>query len=178
MTPTTIEEFESLNYRITLHQNDNGYLLHLPELHLFAEDSQIEAAYDKLMTAKIGVLKNYFEAEKSSKIPLPSEQAEMTQLKKSLMPFAIKLGAFALVGVFLISAANISLTYSLQQAPKAIAQKAARAALQNFGQTLEKVARKEFTPEKEQRIRLGIRKLVAALKPFVNEFEPLYRKVE
>ena len=83
---------------------------------------------------------------------------------------------FALVCVLLISAANISLTYSLQQAPKKIAQKAARGALLNFSTTFEKIAKNEFTPEKEQNIRVGIRKLVIALKPFMNEFKPLLEK--
>ena len=176
MNPSTIEDFNNLEYGITIHRNNGDFLLHVPELHLFAQNADLKMAHVELEQAKRTVFENYFNAEKSGKIPLPLKLVESQELKKSLAPFFIKLGAFALVGVLLISAANISLTYSLQQAPKAIAQKAARAALKNFGATLEKVARKEFTPEKEERIRQGIRKLVAALEPYMNEFEPLYRK--
>ena len=119
---------------------------------------------------------SYFESDKVDQIPLASNQAEANHLKKTLMPFFIKLGAFALVSMLLISGANITLTYSLQQAPKKIAQKAVKVAMKNFGSTLEKIAKKEFTPDKEEKIRIGIRKLVAALKPFMDEFEPLYKK--
>ena len=176
MNPSTIEDFNNLEYNVTIHRNNGYFLLHLPELHLFAQNADLKTAYIDLEQAKRALLKNYFKAGKTSKIPLPSKLVENQDLKKSLAPFFIKLSAFALAGVLLISAANISLTYSLQQAPKAIAQKAARAALKNFGATLEKVVKKEFTPEKEERIRQGIRKLVAALEPYINEFEPLYRK--
>jgi len=176
MTQMTPEDYNSLDYEVTIHRKDNGYLLHLEELHLFAADQSLEAAYNKLRDAKDESLARYHALDLVHQIPLPVKLAEKEALKKSLMPFMIKLGAFALVAVLLITAANISLTYSLQQAPKKIAQKAGRAAIKNFGTTLEKIAKSEFTPEKEERIRQGIRKLVAALEPFMNEFEPLYRK--
>ena len=38
------------------------------------------------------------------------------------------------------------------------------------------IAKQEFTPEKEQNIRQGIRKIVIVLKPFMNEFKPLLSK--
>ena len=137
MNPSTIEDFNALEYVITIHPKESGYLLHLQELHLFVQHENLEIAHAELAQAKCAVMENYFRAGKSSKIPLPAEMVENQELKKSLMPFFIKLGAFALVGVLLVSAANISLSYSLQQAPKAIAQKAARVALKNFGATLE-----------------------------------------
>jgi hypothetical protein len=176
MAPSTIEDYLTLDYNVTIHRREDAFLLHLPELSLFAEDGDLTTAHNDLENAKRSLMENYFASGNSAKIPLPTQIAEMQILKKSLTPFFIKLGSFALIGVLLISAANISLTYSLQQAPKAIAQKAAKAALKNFGATLEEVARREFTPEKEERIRLGIRKLVAALKPYMDEFKPLYQK--
>ena len=176
MLLSNIEDFLRLEYSVTIHRRKNGFLLHLPDLHLFNENESLMVAHDNLELAKRKLIESFFAIGNSEKIPLPKHIAEKQDLKKSLTPFFIKLGAFALIGVLLISAANISLTYSLQQAPQIIAQKAGKAAITNFGTTLEKVVKREFTPEKEERIRLGLRKLVAALKPFMNEFEPLYQK--
>ena len=176
MQPFTIEYLNDQEYDITIHRTDDEFLLHLPELNLFGQNKDLKKAHKNLEQAKQNLFESYLKAGKSSQIPLPKNMTERENLKKSLAPFFIKLGAFALVSVLLISAANISLTYALQQAPRKIAQKAARAAIQNFGITLEQVARQEFTPDKEQRIRQGISKFVAALKPFMDEFEPLYPK--
>ena len=176
MSTTTINEIMKLNYNISMHRYNDEFLLHLPELHLFAQNKDLKVAYLDLEQAKRNLFEDYIKAGKSGNIPMPREFEEKEELKKSLIPFFIKLGAFALVCVLVVSAANISLTYALQQAPKKIAQKAARGALQNFGATLEKIAKQEFTPEKEQNIRQGIRKIVIVLKPFMNELEPLLNK--
>ena len=170
------KDFNGLKYDITIHRNRDGFLLHIAELNLFAQNPDLQSAYAELEIEKEKLFRNYFASQKQDQIPLPTQTVKNQFLKDTLTPFFIKLGAFALVGVLLISAANISLTYSLQHAPKRIAQKAAQAVLKDFGKTLEKVAKREFTPEKEARIREGLRKFVAALEPFMDEFEPLYRK--
>ena len=176
MSASNLDEIIKLNYNISIHRYDSEFLLHLSELNLFAQNKDLKIAYKDLEQSKSNLLENYFKVGKTTNIPLPREYKEREDLKLTLIPFFIKLGAFALVCVLLISAANISLTYSLQQAPKKIAQKAARGALLNFSTTFEKIAKNEFTPEKEQNIRVGIRKLVIALKPFMNEFKPLLEK--
>ena len=174
MSLSNIEDFLKLEYSVIIHRRNNSFLLHLPDLHLFTENESLAVAYDNLELAKRNLIDSFFAIGNSEKIPLPKYIAEKQDLKKSLTPFFIKLGAFAVTGVLLISAANISFNYSLQQGPKILAQRAGKAAVNDFGATLDKVVRREFTPEKEERIRLGIRKLVAALKPFMNEFEPLH----
>jgi hypothetical protein len=131
MSPSTIEDFNALEYVITIHPKESGYLVHLQELHLFVQHENLEIAHAELAQAKCAVMEKYFRAGISSKIPLPAEVVENQELKK------IFNALFYQTGVLLVSAANISLSYSLQQAPKAIAQKAARVALKNFGATLE-----------------------------------------
>ena len=171
-----LEDFNGLKYDITIHRNRDGFLLHIAELHLFAQNPDLQSAYAELETEKEKLFRSYFDSGKQDQIPLPTQTVKNKLLQDTLTPYFIKLGAFALVGVLLISAANISLTYSLQHAPKRIAQKAAQAVLKDFGSTLEKVVKREFTPDKEARIREGLQKFVAALEPFMDEFEPLYRK--
>jgi hypothetical protein len=45
MSASNLDEIIKLNYNISIHRYDSEFLLHLPELNLFAQNKDLRIAY-------------------------------------------------------------------------------------------------------------------------------------
>ena len=96
----------------------------------------------------------------------------------TLMPFFIKSATVALVGVILIVAANVSLTYTLREPARKAGLKFGRATVKTFIAGINDFSEKELTPAREEEIRLALRNSIPKLKPYVDELRPLFQDLK
>ncbi len=155
-------------YTVQLTQADGRYWMEIPELHLLVEGGSVAEAHEILDAEK----RRYFQSRlRAGKVvPAPGAERERRELNRRLKPFFIKAAVLAFIGVLLVVAANVSVFYILETAPKSVAKKAGRAAIQN----LERFAAEEMTAEKQHKLRLALRGAVARLQPFSAELAPLF----
>jgi hypothetical protein len=166
----TIETLMKRSYGVELTESDGRFWMEIAELHLLVDGASAGEAFDKLSAEKKRLFEQYVAAGKTAKVPMPDAERERQALGRALKPFLIKASVVAFIGVLLVVAANVSVFYLLDTAPKSVAKKAGRAAIQN----LQNFAAEEMTPEKQQKLRLAMRAAVAKLQPFSAELAPLF----
>lgn len=166
----TIETLMKRSYSVELTESDGRYWMEIAELHLLVEGTSAGEAFDKLDAEKRRLFERYVASGKAAKIPMPGAERERRELNRTLKPFLIKASVAAFIGVMLVVAANVSVFYLLETAPKSVAKKAGRAAIQN----LQHFAAEEMTPDKQQKLRLAMRDAVAKLQPYSAELAPLF----
>ena len=166
----TVETLMQRSYGVELTEADGKVWMEIAELHLLVEGANAGEAFDKLNAEKRRIFESYIAADKGAKVPLPGAERERRALGGALKPFLIKASVVAFIGVLLVVVANVSVFYLLETAPKSVAKKAGRAAIQN----LQHFAAEEMTPEKQQKLRLAMRDVVAKLQPFSAELAPLF----
>ena len=64
MSASNLDEIIKLNYNISIHRYDSEFLLHLPELNLFAQNKDLKIAYKDSEQSKSDLLENYFKVGK------------------------------------------------------------------------------------------------------------------
>ena len=174
MPEIALEDLMRRKYVTLVHEEDGRYFLEIPDLRLVVEGDSLEAAHDRLRTAKRETFERHIRIGRERQIALPEAERRRRELKDTLTPFFIKAAVVALIGVMFVIAANVTVLYAIQETPRHMGQKAGRAALKEFARSFEKAAEQARTPEREMRLRLAIRNAVPKLKPFADELAPLF----
>ena len=174
MAAPSLDSLMKRKYVTLVHQDDGKYFLEIPEVQLVVEGDSLDEAHGRLEAAKRETFERFIKIGRAKRIPLPGAEQRRRELKDALTPFFIKAAVVAFIGVILIIAANVSVLYTIQDAPRHIGQKAGHAALRELARSFEKAAKKEQTPEREKRLRLAIRDAIPNLKPYVDELAPLF----
>lgn len=163
-----------LPYIVEVEKREGYYFLIIPELSLVVSSEDISTAFEELESAKCVLFEKHRALGRLTDLPGPKKNVERAELKKNLTPFFIKAATVALVGAMLITAANISIIYTLQTSPKKLALYANRVFTKNIAKEFEKIHRNKITPEKEAKIRAAIRSAIPILKPYAQELRPLF----
>lgn len=139
---------------------DDGFLVISPAEGVCAEHSDLNEAY-RLLARRQGGTQASGKAARSK-----------TRLKP-LMPFFIKTAAIALAGTIIAATLGLSLAYALHETAVTAGQKAGRAVLHTFEDTL--VAQlKRTSPEQQERIHQSLREAAPLLKPYAQDLKPLF----
>ena len=176
MTDQNLRQYLEYVYKVEVEKRGREYVLYMHDLNLISVSGNLSDGYAELEAEKEKLINQHYAFNRLNALPPPKSVVEQKLLIKSLFPFMIKAGIFAVVGGLLIAIANVSLTYTLQSAPKKLALRAGRLAVTNFAQSFEKFHRREMSPEKEMKIREAIRKVVPKLRPYAQEFRPLFEE--
>ena len=170
MDEKSVDYYMELAYDIALTRKDGRYILFIAELHLVVQDGDLNEAYRQLESEKRGLFEKHRETGNLESIPLPKHEVQRRELAASLTPFLIKASVVALIVIGLVVGAGVAVTYTLENTPRNVGQKATRYMAQNFFRSIDK----SLTPEREQKIRLALRNAVPRLKPFAEELAPLF----
>jgi len=160
-------------YAVSVETRGEQFYLTIDELRLVVVAPTVEAGYAEISARKRELFERYEDLGRRDALPLPRQEAARQEMRHALTPFLIKAAVVAIIGAVLIGAANMSIVYTLQTAPKKLASYGARTAVKNFQRAFEKAAAKEMSPERVEKIKTAIRDAVPALQPFADELRPL-----
>ena len=169
-----LDYFLSLDYTTQLTQRGAASYVYAPDLNLVAEGADPSEAYEEFLKQKQSHFKRVIEMGQAASIPLPRSLDERESLRRSLTPFLIKAAVIALIGVMLIIAANVSLTYTITESPKHMAQVAGRYMVRKFATEFARLAPENLSPERERKIREAVRAAVPTLKSLSGALSPLW----
>lgn len=160
------------SYDAVLSSRGGRYYLHVRELSLIAEGSDLSEAHAALEAARRDLFRKA--AVLRTPLPLPRDAVERRKLRAEIVPFLIKCAAIAAVGSILIVASGVAINYSLRNDLRNAAQKTSRAAMEQIIRGIEDMGRRDLTADREARLRLALRGAVPVLKPFIEELRPLF----
>jgi hypothetical protein len=171
---------DGVNFDYTVHVNrrDSRFFLQVHELNRILVADDLATGHAELEREIQTLINHYRALGKESEIPRPVEAVERDSLKKALTPFFIKASVVALVGAVLIATSHVAVLYALQEAPRKAGLKAGREVVRGVTKGLESFAKKEMTPEREERLHLAIRSAVARLQPFASDLTPLFEDAQ
>ena len=170
-----LDHVMALEYEITIREQGGMVYARATELNLITEGGDAAAAYQNLKRAKQELFERFIAIGQQSQIPLPARDAERQIFFRQVKPFLFKSAVVALVAGLLIVAANVSITYTIRESPRHLAQVAGLYMLTTFAGELEKFAEKEMSPDREARIHRALRMTAARLKPFAGDLAPLFQ---
>ena len=162
----------SYEYDVILTELDGRCYLRIPELSLIVDGPDVASAYAKLGDARQKLIEHH--AALGVTVPPPRDVRVRRQLAEQVMPFMFKAAAIAIVGAMLVMSTAVAIHYVLRDPLRHAAQKASRAAVLQITAGLEDFARRELTPDREERLRNGLRGAVPLLRPFIEELYPLF----
>lgn len=175
MADISESEFLKANYSVKVIRLDKKFVLQNEELCLVTQaHDTIEPAYEELQKEQSELFERLQDIGELGRLPGPLRDKKNQEIQKQLRPFLFKSAIFALVGALLIATATISSSYILQTTPRKLALQTGRAAISVFIKELENFTAGEMTPEKEEQIRLLIRKAVAKAQIYTSELAPLF----
>ena len=171
---TLLDELMARDYEISLRHIGGKYYARVVGLELVASGSSVEEAHSALRETMRRHFQDHMDMGNADRIPLPREAHERQELTRQLKPFFVKTAMVALVGTLLIVAANVSIVYTLRETPKRLAQTVGRAFIHQFVNKLDKFARQEITPAREEKIHQALRNVVPRLQPYMRDLAPLF----
>jgi hypothetical protein len=160
------------NYEVILTERDGRFYLRIPELHLIAEGPSVATAHAELEEARGKLFERY--ATLGIDVPPSRDVRVRSAMREQVMPFALKAAVIGLVGSVLVISAAVAINYALRDPLRHAAQKVGWAAVLQITAGLEDFARRELTPDHEERLRNGLRGVVPILRPFIEELQPLF----
>ena len=170
MDEKSVDYYMNLPYDIALTKKDGRFILFISELHLIVQDEDLNEAYRQLEGERRSLFEKHFETGNHESIPLPGRVVQRRELAAKLTPFLIKASVVALIVIGLVVGAGVAVTYTLENTPRNVGQKATRYMARNFIRSIDK----SLTPEREKKIRLALRQAVPRLKPLAEELAPLF----
>lgn len=170
-----LDHFMALDYEITIREHGGRVYARATELNLISEGGDAAAAYENLKRMKQELFERFIAIGRQNQIPLPARDAERRIFFSQVKPFLFKSAVVALVAGLLIVAANVSITYTIRESPRHLAQVVGRYMLTTFAGSLEKFAEKEMSPDREARLHRALRMTAARLKPFAPDLAPLFQ---
>jgi hypothetical protein len=176
MADESLRDYLDYAYKVEVEKKEGEFYLFIPDLNLVVISENLSEGYSQLEDNKEVLIRRHYDVGRLNALSPPRNMVEKSFLMKKLTPFLIKAGVVAVVGGLLVAVANVSLIYTLQSAPKKLAQRAARGAVSNFAESFERFHDKEMSPEKEARIREAIRQAVPKLRPYARELRPLFEE--
>jgi len=162
----------SHGYDVILTERDGRCYLRIPELNLIVDGPDLASAHAELEEARRQMASRY--AAIGQPLPLPRDVHFRQAMRERLTPFMLKAAAVALVGSILMVSAAVVVNYALREPLRHASQKAARSALLQVTAGLEDFARRDLTPDREERLRNGLRGAVPLLRPFIEELYPVF----
>lgn len=159
-------------YDVILTEQNGRCYLRIPELNLIVDCPDVTAAHAELDAARRKMVERH--AALGLKMPPPRDARLRRDLSERVMPFMFKAAAVALVGLVLVISSAVAINYVLRDPLRHAAQKVSRAAVLQITAGLEDFARRDLTPDREERLRNGLRGAVPLLRPFIEEMQPLF----
>lgn len=163
---------EGWNYDVIVTKRDGRFYLRIPELNLIVEDRDIAEGYADLEAARRALIQHHTTI--GATVPPPRDIVVRRALVERTMPFLFKTAAVAVVGSVLIIATAVAANYAMRDPLRHAAQKATRAAVLQITAGIEDAARRDLTPDREERLRVALRNVVPVLRPFIEELQPLF----
>ena len=167
-------KFENEEYEIRLRSSEGVFQMWVPDLNLYSEGTSLDAAFSEIVGKKSELIAFYEKAGISQHLPDALASSQMPGEIRKLIPFFVKSATVALVGVMLIVAASVSLTYTLREPARKAGLKFGRSIVNTFVAGLNEFSEKELTRDREAKIRLVLRNSAPKLKPYIEELRPLF----
>lgn len=166
-----IETYMQLNYDTRIMRKGGAYYLYAPELQIIVKAKTLNSANTQFERQKRALLEKYFEVGHQDRIPLPvAERARRERFWTQMAPFLLKTAIVSFVAVFLVVAATVSFTHTLERAPDMLGQ----SLYKKFTDGIENAAKREMTPERAAKLHADMREAVSKLKPFTDDLAPLF----
>jgi hypothetical protein len=164
----------SSGYDIIVTERHGRFYLRIPELNLIADGVDVATAHAALESARRHLKEKY--AAVGEALPPPRDVRLRRTMAEQVTPFLLKAMAVALAGAILMISAAATIHYALRDPLRHAAQKAARAAVLQITAGLEDFAQRDLTPDREERLRNGLRGAVPILRPFIEELQPVFKE--
>lgn len=159
-------------YEVIVAERHGCFYLRIPELNLIVEGHDVAGAYTELERARRQQSERYRAI--GAALPAPRDTRLRQMLVERIAPFAFKAAIVALVGAALLITSAVAVTYVLREPLRHATQKVARSALHQITTGLEDFARRDLTPDREERLRNGLRGAVPLLRPIIEELQPVF----
>ena len=174
---SNLEQIMARDYEIVVRNVKGVFYARANGVQLVGTGVTLMAAHANLLDAMRTHFQSYIDMGEVNDIPLPHLDEERRVIARSMKPFLLKAVIVAFIGALLIVSANLSIIYTLRETPKHLAQTAGRAFIHQFINKLDKFAKEEITPSRDEKIHSAIRAAVPRLKPYVRDLAPLFNEV-
>mgnify|MGYP006273798627 CR=1 FL=1 len=171
MKNDTVSTVSSHRHEILVTECHGRFYLRIPELNLIVDGPDVASAYTELDLARRRLIERH-EAIGAT-LPAPRDTRLRLMLVERIAPFALKAAVVALVGVALLISSAVTVNYVLREPLRHAAQKTVRTAMLQVTAGLEDFARRDLSPDREERLRAALRGVVPVLRPFIEELYPL-----
>lgn len=172
MTGTLDSTAPTWAYDVILTRRNDRFYARIPELNLVAEGEDAASAHAALDADRQKLVDRHLAL--GLPVPPPRDVRIRRDFVERILPFLVKAAAVAVVGSFLVIAIAVAINYALRDPLRHAAQKTARAAVAQITAGLEDFARRDLTPDREERLRKALRGAVPVLRPFLEEVQPLF----
>lgn len=163
-------------YEVIVTERHGRFYLRIPELSLIAEGPDIATAHAALDQSRRQLIERH-EAIGAA-VPAPRDVRLRRTLIEQVAPFALKAALVALVASTLLISSAVTVNYVMRDQLRHASQRMARAALLQITAGLEDFARRDLTPDREERLRNGLRGAVPVLRPFIEELQPVFNETK
>ncbi len=171
---TAVDRVQAAHYDAVLRFRDGQYFFIISELNLIAQGESPAAAH-AAHAALDRALREQLDRHTALGLPVPPPRdlRVRREWRERLLPFAFKTMIVTLALAALIVTATATVNYALREPLRSAAQKTARAALGQIVAGMEDFARRDLSPDREERLREALRGIVPVLRPFIEELYPL-----
>ena len=166
---------EATDYAVLVKKKGDNYICYIKELTLMASDSNLDEAYEKIITKKEDLFSKYSDSGILDQIPQPT--SDPIAKNDKIMDVLILFSAKALIGVVL---AVFLIFFASYKAESLISQTlGTQGSKGNFVKMLENkienAASHQVSEEGKKRSLKNVRNIVNMAKPYVDELKVLFQ---
>lgn len=172
MSASFDSESKIWSYDTIITQRGGRFYARIPELNLIAEGETAASAHEALEADRRRLVERHMAL--GVPLPLPRDVGLRREWRERVVPFAFKAAIVALAVASVFVTGVVTLNYALREPLRHSAQKAARAATQQITLGLEDFARRDLSPDREERLRAALRGVIPVLRPYFEELKPLF----
>ena len=174
-----LEYYKKLQYEVITKKRKNRFEVIIPELAIIEEDESLEKAYEKLESEKEKYFQEMIENDYQDYIKEPEGEKIKKEYIPDLTNYLIKLTITVLVIIFLgVVGMKVTLD-KVEHETRSILSIRPENILRELldGSCRIRDIISSISDERQEEIRLEVRKTIKQIKPFFDEFKPLFKDI-
>ena len=172
-----LEYYKKLQYEVITKKRKNRFEVIIPELAIIEEDESLEKAYEKLESEKEKYFQEMIENDYQDYIKEPEGEKIKKEYIPGLTNYLKKLTITLIIVIFLgIVGMKVTLDEVKRETLRIVSPDNVLRELIDESCRFREVL-KNIPDERKEEIRLELRKTVKEIKPFFDEFRPLFQDI-
>ena len=188
-----LEYFKKLQYEVVVKRRKGGFIVFIPELSIIEKDESLEKAYEKLELKKEKYFQEMIENGYQDHIKEPEGRkigkTRISDLTNYLLKLAITVVVIIFLGVVGMKVASYGVKHQtrsivdifnqIKQQKRSYVNNAPEIILRELRNVANRLIYEinNMPDEKREKIRIELRKTVKQIKPFLDEFKPLFKDI-